>query len=69
MKRWIHAAKDIEYKTRDYIAAWANDNVKNNEPVASFNEFKDEMKSKELKVDRDDYDYYIACYNQANGKG
>lgn len=69
MKRWIHASKDIEYKTRDYIAAWAKDNVKNNEPVASFNEFKDEMKSKELKVDRDDYDYYIACYNQANGKG
>ena len=43
MKRWIHAKKDIEYKTRDYIAAWAKDNVKNDEPVASFNEFKDEM--------------------------
>ena len=44
-------------------------NVKNGEPVASFNDFKDEMESKELKVDRDDYDYYIACYNKANGKG
>ena len=66
MKRWIHATKDIEYKTRDYIAAWAQDDAKNNEPVASFNEFKDEMDRKQLKVDRDDYDYYIACYNAAN---
>lgn len=69
MKRWIHAAtdekRDIEYKIRDYIAAWAKDDAKNNQPVASYDEFEDEMKSKGWKADRDGYDYYIACYNEA----
>ena len=68
MKRWIHASRDIEKKIRDYIAAWADDDVKNNQPVASYGEFQTEMKQKGLKADRDGYDYYISCYNQACGK-
>ena len=65
MKRWIHASRDTEYKTRDYLAAWAKDDVKNGEPVASFRDFKEEMKAKQLKADEDDYDYYVECYNNA----
>lgn len=68
MKRWIHASEDIEYKTRDYIAAWAKDDAKNKQPVATYREFCEEMKDKELKCDRDDYDYYITCYNSASKK-
>ena len=74
MKRWIHASDDrsksysIEKKIKDYIAAWAKDNVKNNEPVATYDEFVDELKSEGLKADRDKYDYYITCYNSASKK-
>lgn len=67
MKKWIHAAtekpSEIDQKIKDYIAAWAKDDVNNNQPVATYREFADEMKSEGLKVDRDRYDYYIACYN------
>ena len=68
MKRWIHAKSDatnIDYKMKDYIAAWAKDDAKNGQPVATYTEFEDEMKSKGFKVDKDRYDYYIACYNNA----
>ena len=65
MKRWIHASRDIEYKIKDYIAAWAKDDVKAGEPMADFRQFKEEMKSKGLKADEDGYDYYVACYNNA----
>lgn len=72
MKRWIHAKteekRDIEYKIRRYIAAWAKDDVKNSEPVATYDEFEDEMKDLGFKVDRDKYDYYVSCYNNASGK-
>lgn len=68
MKRWIHASEDIEYKTRAYIAAWAKDDAKSEQPVATYREFCEEMKDKELKCDGDDYDYYITCYNSASKK-
>lgn len=68
MKRWIHASRDIEKKIRDYIAGWAQDDVKNGQPVASYGDFQTEMKEEGLKADRDKYDYYIACYNSANKK-
>ena len=71
MKRWIHASedkRDIEQKIRDYIAAWAKDDVKNKQPIASYDEFEDELKAEGMKADRDKYDYYIACYNNAMGK-
>ena len=67
MKRWIHASRDIEYKVKDYIAAWAKDDVKEGKPMADFREFKEEMKSEGLKADEDSYDYYVACYNNAWG--
>ena len=70
MKRWIHAKtdekRDIEYKIKDYIAAWAKDDVKNGNPVATYDEFEDELKSEGMKSDRDKYDYYISCYNNAS---
>lgn len=66
MKRWIHAStRDIEYKTRDYLAAWAKDSCKSGKPIASMREFKEEMKAEGLKADETDYDYYVACYNNA----
>lgn len=70
MKKWIHASDkkkpdEIEKKIKDYIAAWAKDDVKNNQPVATYREFEDEMKAEGLECDRDKYDYYIACYNGA----
>jgi hypothetical protein len=68
MKRWIHASRDIEYKIKDYIAAWAKDDVKEGKPMADFREFKEEMKSEGLKADEDGYDYYVACYNNASKK-
>ena len=71
MKRWIHASKEaseIDYKIKDYIAAWAKDDAKNGEPIASYSEFEDEMDYKGLKANRDRYDYYLACYNKASGK-
>lgn len=72
MKRWIHAKtdekKDIEQKIKDYIAAWAEDDCKDGNPVATYDEFEDEFEAKGWKADRDKYDYYIACYNSACGK-
>ena len=71
MKRWIHAssnASEIDYKIKDYISAWAEDDVKDDQPIASYSEFESEMKSKGLKANRDRYDYYVACYNSACGK-
>lgn len=73
MKRWVHASKDtkasnIDYKIKDYIAAWAEDDANDNQPVASYSEFEDEMKEKGLKANEDRYDYYVACYNSACGK-
>lgn len=65
MKRWIHASRDIEYKIKDYIAAWAKDDVKEGKPMADFRQFKEEMKAEGLKADEDGYDYYVACYNNA----
>lgn len=65
MKRWIHASRDIEYKIKDYIAAWAKDDVKEGKPMANFRQFKEEMKAEGLKADEDGYDYYVACYNNA----
>lgn len=65
MKRWIHASRDIEYKTKDYIAAWAKDDAKEGKPMANFRQFKEEMKSEGLKADEDAYDYYVSCYNNA----
>ena len=67
MKRWIHAAtqEDIEYKTRDYIAAWAKDDVKEGNKAASYEDFKAELEKEGLKANRDRYDYYVACYSEA----
>lgn len=59
------ASRDIEYKIKDYIAAWAKDDVKEGKPMANFKEYKEEMKSEGLKADEDGYDYYVACYNNA----
>lgn len=60
--------RDIEYKIKSYLAAWARDDVKNGSPVATYDEFDDEMKDLGFKSDRDKYDYYIACYNNASEK-
>lgn len=69
MKRWIHAStRDTEYKIRDYIAAWAKDDAKQGDEMSTFRQFKEEMKSKGLKADEDDYDYYVTCYNNACSK-
>lgn len=65
MKRWIHASRNIEYKIKDYIAAWAKDDAKEGKPMANFRQFKEEMKAEGLKADEDGYDYYVACYNNA----
>lgn len=59
------SSRDIEYKIKDYIAAWAKDDVKEGKPMADFRQFKEEMKSEGLKADEDGYDYYVACYNNA----
>ena len=46
----------------------AQDDAKNKQPVATYREFCEEMKDKQLKCDRDAYDYYVTCYNTANEK-
>lgn len=66
MKRWIHASEDqIDYKIKDYLADWAKDDVKNGNDLASFGEFKEEMKKEGLKVTHKRYDYYTKCYENA----
>lgn len=69
MKKWIHASEDqIDYKIRDYLAAWAKDDVKKGNDIASFEEFKHEMEQEGLKVTHKRYDYYTECYKNAAAK-
>ena len=68
MKRYIRSAENIDKKIKDYLAAWAQDNVKAGEPVASYRDFKEQMKAEGLKESQSRYDYYVECYNSANEK-
>lgn len=66
MKKWIHASEDqIDYKIKAYLAAWAEDDVKKGNDLASFEEFKTEMDKEGLKVTHKRYDYYTKCYENA----
>ncbi len=69
MKKWIHAKtdekRDIEYKIKHYLAAWAKKDASEGNPIATYDEFEGELEAEGMKPDRDKYDYYIASYNNA----
>ena len=69
MKRWIHAStENIDQKIKDYLAAWAHDNVKAGEEACSLKEFREQLKSDGLKYTDTRYDYYLACYNHMSSQ-